>query len=274
MTSTNGSPSSAPTRAQTVALMPRRRILAVVVAALGVAAVAFPPNGGARAAERSQEPKLFEKEITIMAKLGYLLSLPEGYGADPAKKWPLLVFLHGAGESGSDLEKVKIHGPPKLIAAGTFDHPCIVVSPQCPGRGWNADLVGALIDDICREYRVDEERISLTGLSMGGFGTWALAAARPERFAAIAPICGGGNPVDAIKLRGLPMWVFHGEKDTVVPLVASQAMVKALEALGQKDNVKFTIYPDVGHDSWTETYANPEFYTWLFAQKRPAAQGK
>ena len=228
----------------------------------------------ARAAERTQEPKLFEKEITVMAKLGYLLSLPPGYDADPAKKWPLMVFLHGAGESGSDIEKVKIHGPPKLIAAGTFDHPCIVVSPQCPGRGWNADLVAALIDDVCREQRVDEDRIYLTGLSMGGFGTWALAAARPERFAAIAPICGGGNPVDAIKLRGLPMWVFHGEKDTVVPLAASQVMVKALEALGQKDNVKFTVYPDVGHDSWTATYENPEFYAWLFAQKRPAAAGK
>lgn len=242
--------------------------------ALGLAVAMVLPVGNAGAAERGQEPKLFEKEITITAKLGYLLSLPPGYEADAAKKWPLIVFLHGAGESGSDLDKVKVHGPPKLIAAGSFDHPCIVVSPQCPGRGWNADMVGALIDDICRQYRVDEERIYLTGLSMGGFGTWALAAARPERFAAIAPICGGGNPVDAIKLRGLPIWVFHGEKDNVVPLAASQAMVTALEALGQKDNVKFTIYPGVGHDSWTATYDDPEFYRWLFAQKRGSAGGK
>ena len=223
------------------------------------------------AAERVQEPKVFEKEITIQAKLGYLLSLPSDYDTKPDTKWPLLVFLHGAGESGSDIEKIKIHGPPKLIAAGKFDHPCIVVSPQCPGRGWNPDLVGALIDDICSAYRVDEDRVYLTGLSMGGFGSWALAAARPERFAAVAPICGGGNPVDAIKLRGLPIWVFHGEKDAVVPLAASQAMVKALEALGQKDNVKFTVYPEAGHDSWTQTYENPEFYQWLFAQKRPPA---
>ena len=242
--------------------------------ALGLAVAMVLPVGGAGAAERGQEPKLFEKEITITARLGYLLSLPPGYEADAAKKWPLIVFLHGAGESGSDLDKVKIHGPPKLIAAGSFDHPCIVVSPQCPGRGWNADMLGALIDDICRQYRVDEDRIYLTGLSMGGFGTWALAAARPERFAAIAPICGGGNPVDAIKLRGLPIWVFHGEKDNVVPLAASQAMVTALEALGQKDNVKFTIYPGVGHDSWTATYDDPEFYRWLFAQKRGSAGEK
>jgi predicted peptidase len=242
--------------------------------ALAVVVAMVLPTGAVGAAERGQEPKLFEKEITIKAKLGYLLSLPPGYEADATKKWPLIVFLHGAGESGSDLDKVKIHGPPKLIAAGTFDHPCIVVSPQCPGRGWNADMVGALVDELCREYRVDEDRVYLTGLSMGGFGTWALAAARPERFAAIAPICGGGNPVDAIKLRGLPIWVFHGEKDTVVPLVASQAMVTALEALGQKDNVKFTIYPGVGHDSWTATYDDPEFYRWLFAQKRGAAGGK
>lgn len=229
--------------------------------------------GSLGAVERDQEPKVFEKEITIQAKLGYLLSLPPDYDAKSDAKWPLLVFLHGAGESGSDLEKIKIHGPPKLIANGDFDHPCIVVSPQCPGRGWNTDLVAALIDDICGTYRVDEDRIYLTGLSMGGFGSWALAAARPERFAAVAPICGGGNPADAIKLRGLPIWVFHGEKDNVVPLAASQVMVKALEALGQKDNVKFTVYPEAGHDSWTQTYEDPEFYAWLFAQKRkPAAQ--
>lgn len=225
-------------------------------------------GAGARAAERTQEPRLFDREITIRATLGYLLSLPPGYDADADARWPLLVFLHGAGESGSDLEKVKIHGPPKLIAAGGFAHPCIVVSPQCPGRGWNTDMVAALIDDLCRSYRVDEDRIYLTGLSMGGFGTWALAASRPERFAAIAPICGGGNPADAVKLRGLPIWVFHGAKDAVVPLDASRAMVAALEALGQTDTVRFTVYPEVGHDSWTATYDDPAFYEWLFAQKR------
>jgi len=228
----------------------------------------------ARAAERTQEPQLFDREITIRAKLGYLLSLPPGYddAAAAGARWPLLVFLHGAGESGNDLEKVKIHGPPKLIAAGTFDHPCIVVAPQCPGRGWNTDMVAALIDDVCRTRRVDEDRIYLTGLSMGGYGTWALAAAHPERFAAIAPICGGGNPADASKLRGLPIWVFHGEKDAVVPLDASRAMVTALEALGRKDSVRFTVYPDVGHDSWTATYDDPAFYAWLFAQKRSHAE--
>ena len=245
--------------------MLRARILCVVFVVMASLA------GVTHAAERGQEPKVFEKEITIQARLAYLLSLPPDYDAKADAKWPLLIFLHGAGESGSDLEKVKLHGPPKLIANGDFDHPCIVVSPQCPGRGWNTDLLAALIDEICHDYRVDEDRVYLTGLSMGGFGSWALAAARPERFAAVAPICGGGNPVDAIKLRGLPIWVFHGAKDNVVPLAASQAMVKALEALGQKDNVTFTVYPEAGHDSWTQTYEDPEFYAWLFAQKRKPA---
>ena len=212
-----------------------------------------------------QEARVFEKEITVTARLEYLLALPEGY-ASGADRWPLLVFLHGAGESGDDLEKVKSHGPPKLIAAGDRSFPCIVVSPQSPGRGWNADVLAALVDELCREYRIDEDRIWLTGLSMGGFGTWALAAAEPDRFAAIVPICGGANPNQADKLVGIPTWVFHGAKDFVVPLSASQSIVDAIKAKG--GDPKFTVYPEAGHDSWTETYADPALWDWLFAQSR------
>ena len=224
-------------------------------------------TSGIQAAESLQQEQQFEKEITVKAKLKYLLYLPAGYEkAD--KAWPLLMFLHGSGESGDDLAKVKAHGPPKLIENKTLDFPCIVVSPQSPGRGWNADILAALLDDLAAKYRVDKDRIYLTGLSMGGFGTWSLAAAYPTRFAAIVPICGGGNPADAAKLKDLPIWVFHGAQDRTVSVDSSERMVKALKALGSE--VKFTIYPDAGHDSWTATYENPELYQWLFAQRRAA----
>jgi len=215
----------------------------------------------------NQLEKLFEKEITVTAKYHYLLSLPAGY-ENSEQRWPLMLFLHGGGESGESLAKVKANGPPKLIAGNERAFPCIVVSPQSPGRGWNPDYLAALLDDICATYRVDPERIYLTGLSMGGYGTWMLAAAQPDRFAAIVPICGGGNPADADKLKGIPIWVFHGAEDKTVKLENSTKMVDALKAVGS--DVKFTIYPGVGHDSWTETYANPELYDWLFAQKRAA----
>jgi predicted peptidase len=117
-----------------------------------------------------------------------------------------------------------------------------------------------------RKYRIDKDRVYLTGLSMGGYGTWALAAAHPEKFAAIAPICGGGNPAEAAKLARLPIWVFHGAKDPTVPIERSKEMVEAIKAAG--GDAKFTIYPEAGHDSWTETYNNPELYQWLLAQKR------
>src|SRR5271169_5845328 len=212
----------------------------------------------------AQEPKHFEKEIKVKATLDYLLFLPQGY-EQSKKKWPLMLFLHGSGESGHDLAKVKAHGPPKIVETKP-DFPFILVSPQSPGRGWNPEVLDALLDDVIRTYRVDKDRVYLTGLSMGGFGTWELAAAHPEQFAAIAPICGGGNRGDAKKLARLPIWVFHGAKDPVVPVQRSKDMVEALKAAGA--NVKFTIYPEAQHDSWTETYNNPDFYTWLLQQKR------
>ncbi|HEV2948475.1 MAG TPA: PHB depolymerase family esterase [Gemmataceae bacterium] len=216
-----------------------------------------------------QQEKHFEKEITVHVKLDYLLYLPNGYEKE-GKSWPLVLFLHGAGESGQDLNKVKVHGPPKLVAAGK-EFPFIVVSPQSPGRGWDAQTLNALLDDVVANYRVDKDRIYVTGLSMGGFGTWSLAAAYPERFAALAPICGGGNTADAKKLVHIPIWVFHGAKDNVVPPSRSESMVKALKEAGAK-NLKYTLYPDANHDSWTETYNNPEMWDWLLQQKRAGSQ--
>lgn len=218
----------------------------------------------ARHARAEQQEKQFEKEITVKVKLKYLLFLPEGYEQGD-KKWPLILFLHGAGESGDNLSKVKIHGPPKIVEKKA-DFPFIEVSPQSPGRGWNVDALKGLLDEVMHDYRVDRDRVYLTGLSMGGFGTWSLAAAHPEYFAAIAPICVGGNPSDAAKLKSLPIWVFHGAKDEVVPLDRSQQMVDALKEAGA--DVKFTVYPDAHHDSWTETYDNPKLYDWLLEHKR------
>ena len=217
-----------------------------------------------------QEAKSFEKQVTVTVSLDYLLYLPDGY-ADSDQKYPLMLFLHGAGESGDNLDKVKAHGPPKLIAEGK-DFPFIVVSPQSPGRGWQPETLNALLDDLIANYRVDEDRIYLTGLSMGGFGTWSLAAAHPDRFAAIAPICGGGDPRNAEALKDLPIWVFHGAKDPTVPIESSQRMVDALKELDS--DVKFTIYPEARHDSWTETYDNPELYKWFLSHSRGQAKSE
>jgi len=211
-----------------------------------------------------QQEKHFEAQVKVAAKIDYLLFLPQGY-EQSKEKWPLMLFLHGAGESGTDLAKVKTHGPPKIVETKP-DFPFILVSPQSAGRGWNSETLNALLDDVIRNYKVDKSRVYLTGLSMGGYGTWSLAAAHPERFAAIVPICGGGNTADAKKLATLPIWVFHGAKDPTVPVQRSREMVEAIKAAG--GNIKFTEYPEAKHDSWTETYDNPGLYKWLLEQKR------
>ena len=216
-------------------------------------------------ADAGQRACAFQKTITKAVACNYLLYLPPGYGRDDGP-WPLVLFLHGAGERGNDLTKVKTHGPPKLVEAGR-DFPFILASPQCPAEGWwENDVLDALLDDTVDRYDVDEDRVYLTGLSMGGYGTWSLACACPDRFAAIAPVCGGGNHILVQRLKRVPVWVFHGAKDDVVPLAKSAEMVRAIEAAG--GNVRFTVYPDAAHDSWTETYDNPELYEWLLNQRR------
>jgi len=215
----------------------------------------------------SQHSQMFEKEITKTVSCKYLLFLPADYGKKQ-QQWPLIMFLHGAGERGDDLEKVKKHGPPKIIE-NQKDFPFIVVSPQCPEEDWWTEKVEVLInllDDIVSRYKVDKERIYLTGLSMGGYGTWSLAFAYPERFAAIAPICGGGSRMMAMRLKDIPIWVFHGAKDKAVPLKESEEMVNAIRNRG--GNVKFTIYPDAGHDCWTETYNNRKLYDWFLEHRK------
>lgn len=222
------------------------------------------------APKAGQHPQSLEKTIRKTLKMDYLLYLPEQY-ATTRTKWPLILFLHGAGERGNDLEKVAKHGPPKLIASHTREFPFVIASPQCPQDDWWAspyqmEMLNTLLDDLVARYRIDTERIYVTGLSMGGFGTWRLARAYPHRFAAIAPICGGGDPECAQSIRHLPVWVFHGAKDETVSVKESEKMVDALKRVDGQ--VTFTVYPEAKHDSWTATYDNPELYTWFLKHTR------
>lgn len=232
-------------------------------------------NGTVVFAAGTQTTGSFAVSITKTVKLDYLIHLPEGYKETSDKKWPLILFLHGSGERGTNVQKVAVHGPPK-VAPTMKEFPFIVISPQCPpGETWNDDALIGLLEEVSTKFSVDADRVYLTGLSMGGYGTWSLMATAPQRFAAAAPICGGGNPLrlrlrspeKQAALKALPVWVFHGAKDTTVPLKESEVMVEALKGIGAQD-VKLTVYPEAQHDSWTETYANPEFYKWLLSHER------
>lgn len=202
-------------------------------------------------------------------RFNYLLFLPATYGADPGRKWPLILFLHGRGETGASLDKIKVHGIPKKVEEQP-DFPFITVSPQCPyDLCWFSELptLNALLDEVVASYAVDTRRIYLTGLSMGGYGAWALAGLCPDRFAAVVPICGGGDPAAVGSLKDVPVWAFHGALDELVLPGESQRMVDALKACG--GNVRFTLYPDLAHDSWTRTYDDPALYEWLLQQHKP-----
>jgi predicted peptidase len=223
----------------------------------------------AAVASQAQDPVQtgeFTGKITKTVSYQYLVALPDGY-ATSRQRVPLMLFLHGVGERGTDVQRVKVHGPMKEIAMGR-KIPAVVVAPQCPdGVWWDADALTALVDHLERKYRIDRDRIYVTGLSMGGFGTWALAARNPNRFAAIAPVCGGGEAEEARKIVNTPIWATHGDADQTVPLSASQTMVDAARAAGNR-HVEFTIVKGAGHDTWTDFYHNDAFYTWLFAQRR------
>jgi predicted peptidase len=188
----------------------------------------------------------------------YLLYLPPDY---QKKKYPLLLFLHGAGEKGNNLDKLKRHGPPKLIEEGK-DLPFIVVSPQCPQLTyWHPDPLHNLVEEVAEETGADKNHIYITGISMGGYGTWAYCISYPFTVAAAVPICGGGDPRFAERMSSVPVWAFHGAQDDVVPPGESERMVNALREAGGQ--VAFTVYPEAGHDSWTQTYENPEVFEWL-----------
>ena len=193
----------------------------------------------------TQQENHFEVQSPAAAKIGYLLFLPQDYEKSE-RRWPLMLFLHGAGESGTNLAKLKRNGPPKYVKSHP-DFPFILVSPQYhSGNDWNNNTLIALLDNVVGKYRVEPRQIYLTGLSMGGSATWSLAAAYPERFAAVVPVSGAGNPVDARKLAALPIWVFHGAKDPVISAECSRKMVAAIKAAG--GNVNYTEYPEARHN--------------------------
>jgi predicted peptidase len=210
--------------------------------------------------ERQASRKLRGEDFT----LNYLLYIPKDY--HNPDKYPLVLFLHGSGERGNNLEKVKTHGPPRLVEEGK-EFPFILVSPQCQrNERWDIEQLSILLDEIENQLSIDKDRIYVTGLSMGGYGTWKMAQSFPDRFAAIIPICGGGDFSNACIIKHIPVWAFHGSEDKVVSVQESERMVDALKACNGL--VWFTIYPDAGHDSWTMTYNNPDIYEWMLKQTR------
>ena len=230
------------------------------------------------------EPR--EYVSTSKVSLRYRMLKPLGY--QPGKKYPLVLFLHGAGERGDDNQVTLVH------AASDFadeqrrkQYPCYVVIPQCPEQkkwsevDWSKDsselpkepsssmqAIKELLDEMVDSAGVDPNRMYITGLSMGGYGTWDAIARYPDFFAAAAPVCGGGDPATVKTFAKLPIWCFHGANDSVVKVIRSQEMVNALKAVGS--SVQYTEYPGVEHDSWTATYSNPALYEWMFAQQKPS----
>jgi predicted peptidase len=217
-------------------------------------------------------------------ELPYRLLKPKEY--DAGRRYPLVVFLHGAGERGDDNQRQLVHGMNDFASDEVMaKYPAFVIAPQCPSGkkwvevDWGADshtmpekpsqplaATLAVIEGLQKEFSIDPARIYITGLSMGGYGTWDALQRWPKLFAAAAPICGGGDPAGAPIMKDIPIWAFHGDTDTAVKPQRSRAMIKALEAAGGKP--KYTEYPGVGHNSWSRTYADPALYEWMFGQKR------
>lgn len=201
-------------------------------------------------------------------RFNYFEYLPADYGKDPAKRWPLVLFLHGAGERGTDLNKVLKYGPPRLAAEGTH-YDFVLIAPQCPPTyGWRIDDLELLLADVMKRRAVDAARLCLSGVSMGGIATWEWLLRRPDLFAAAAPICGAGDVKLARRSRPTPVWAFHGALDEIIPLAGSVEMVEAFRAAGGE--AKLTVYPDVAHDSWEPAYDDPALYEWLLAHRRNA----
>lgn len=244
---------------------------------------------GAGKAETSAER--FETQFSEEISLQYFLTLPEGYGAaaereggdaerqETGEGWPLVIFLHGSGERGDDLDKVRKWGPLRQIDRGQAPDAllnAIIVTPQCPNRSWWAGdnmlkALDGLLDETVSQYDVDKSRIYLTGLSMGGYGTWAWAGSRRDTFAAIVPICGGGSRWhgESVGRAKLPVWCFHGDNDPAVPLAESVAMMQQVWDAGHRGtDARLTVYPNTAHNSWAATYSDPAMWEWLFSHRR------
>ena len=229
---------------------------------------------------------VFQKGIFILGNdtLPYRLLAPEKI--DAGKKYPILLFFHGAAQRGNDNESQLADIPPLLKdSAGRKKYPCYILIPQCPnGKQWVEvnwrdstevmpekisdveNLSMQLLNDMEKKLAVDTSKIYVVGLSMGGFAVWDLICRFPEKFAAAVPICGGGDEAQAKKIIQIPIWAFHGKQDDFVPYSRSENMVAAVNKSG--GNAKLTLYPNEKHASWNEVFADPELFKWLFAQKK------
>ncbi|MFQ5569170.1 MAG: prolyl oligopeptidase family serine peptidase [Rhodothermales bacterium] len=204
-------------------------------------------------------------DATIRIKgYDYFVFLPRQYESRDA--WPLILFLHGAGQHVETQEETTLYTAVPKYAVEHDDFPFIVIAPQSPPPDtWINERLADLLDEVEATLRVDEDRIYVTGLSMGGFGTFLVTTAYPDRFAAVVPIAGGGRPEEACRMKDVPTWVFHNAGDRIVPVSQSQAMVDALQACN--GDVRFTLYDRSGHDAWSRTYSTPELYDWFLSHR-------
>jgi predicted peptidase len=252
---------------------------------IAIAMLSLPSSLGAWQAKREWQTLLDKRTFTGErgGKLPYRLLKPDDY--DAKKSYPLVVFLHGAGERGSDNDKQLIHGVAEFVRdENRKKYPCFLIAPQCPdGKKWvevdwgaashhmpaepsqSEALVLELIAALQKEYSIDAKRIYVTGLSMGGFGTWDLICRKPGLFAAAVPVCGGGDEMQAAKIAQLPIWAFHGAKDDAVKVSRTRNMIEAIKKAG--GHPKYTEYPKEGHASWVPAYKDAEMMKWLFEQK-------
>ena len=217
---------------------------------------------------KNKSSKEFLTSLTMPVSLKYYIYYPDNY-YDSDTTFPLVLFLHGAGERGSDLSLVEKHGIPKMINNGE-DFPFITIAPQCPKNQWWSEplYVKALIllvEDIIRSNKIDIGRIYATGLSMGGYGTLAIAKKRPDLFSAIIPVCGGMDTTDIERLKDIPIWLFHGDEDKVVPVENSELIYDLLKPINP--DIKITIYKGVNHNSWDMTYSDKKIYDWILKYK-------
>lgn len=201
-------------------------------------------------------------------KYNYLLSLPENYYKEPGKKWPVIFYLHGSKARGNNLKKLEQYGLPYYLSTGKkIDF--IVISPQCPwGKDWSTDdWFNPVYDEVASKYRVDECRVYMMGMSLGGFGTWALANRMPNRFAAISPMCAGAHLAWVENISHIPTWIFHGTADTIIPVSRADEMARALKT--KNDNLRFSRLVQHGHDISVQ-FNNDALYVWLkqFSLKR------
>ncbi len=218
----------------------------------------------------SAQSQLIEDELQTVTteNLKYYLYYPEGYESDKEEGYGLLLFLHGGGESGAELEEIKKNGPPKLLVEGK-QFPFLVLAPQNPYRRkwWNTKAIIKLLDSVVETNNVDKKRIYLTGLSRGGSASWELATQYPKKFAAMAVVCGMAPlPYAHWINKKMPIWVFHGDRDEVISVEESDKMVAKLKEMNY--DVRYTRYKDVGHNSWSKAYTTEELYEWLAEQKR------